>query len=282
MRRLALSILVCILTFTTLPASAEDVLVVMSLRSSGYNEVVESARKTCAVSTRQVFLSETPDMDLARVVRESRAKIVLAVGDKAFQMAAAALPRTPVVAVLTLEGQSGSKNIKSISYLAKPEQYLALMKQINRRKVGVLYSAQMAAYIKRAEKIARNYGIALEKREIQSAQDVPGALSTLVGQIDSLWVLPDSSVVTQGTIEHLFNFASATRTPAVVFSKNYLKNGAAVALEPERTSMGIQAGQHICDTLDVPTQKSTTANAGQIYSIQSNHSILNALGIPPL
>lgn len=282
MRRLLLSILAYALTFSVLPAAAEDVLVVMSLRSSGYNEVVESARKTCTVSARHVFLNETPDLDLARVARESRAKIVLAVGDKAFQMATASLPRTPVVAVLTLESQTIGKNVKAISYLAKPDQYLALMKQINRRRVGVVYGAQMSSYIKRADKIARSYGITLEKREVQSAQDVTGALSSLVGQVDALWVLPDSSVVNQGTIEHLFNFTSATRTPAIVFSKNYLKNGAAVALEPERTSMGIQAGQHICETLDIPAQKSAAVNPGQIYSIQSNHTILNALGIPPL
>lgn len=282
MRRIVICILACLLFSSPLPASAEDMLVVMSLRSSGYSEVVESAQKTCSVTSRHVFVNETPDIDLARVVRESRAKVVLAVGDKAFKMATASLPRIPVIAVLTLESQAGGRNVKSISYLAKPEQYLALMKQLNRRKVGVLFGAQMAPYIKRAEKIARSYGITLEKREIQGTQDVPGALSTLVGQVDALWVLPDSSVVTQGTVEHLFNFASATRTPAIVFSKNYLKNGAAVALEPERASMGTQAGYHICEALDVTPKGQGSAPLNPIYSIQSNHTVLNTLGIPPL
>jgi putative ABC transport system substrate-binding protein len=262
-----------------LNAWSEELLAVMSLRSSGYSEVIDSARKTCAVTTREIYLNETPDADLARIVRESRSRAVLALGDKAFQMATLALPRTPVVGVLTLEQQSTGRNVKSISYLARPEQYLSLMKQINRRKVGVVYGVQMAAYIKRAEKVAQSYGIVLEKREIQGPQGVAGALTTLVGQVDALWVLPDSAVVTQETIEHLFNFANATNTPAIVFSKNYLKTGAAVALEPERSSMGAQAGRHVCEVLEIAPKG---GNVTPVYSIQSNHTVLKKLGIAPL
>lgn len=279
MRRTGTFILLCALLLVALNAWAEDLLVVMSLRSSGYREVLDAVRKTCAVSAREIYVNETPDVDLDRLVREGRSRVVLAVGDKAFQMATAALPRTPVVGVLTLEQQAGGRNIKSISYLARPEQYLSLMKQINRRKVGVVYGAQMAAYIKRAEKVAQGYGILLEKREIQGPQGVVAALGTLVGQVDALWVLPDSAVVTQETVEHLFNFASATKTPAIVFSKNYLKSGAAVALEPERSSMGAQAGRHVCEALEVAPKGS---GGTPIYSIQSNHTVLKKLGIAPL
>ncbi len=279
MRRTGIFILICSLTLVAVNAWAEDMLVVMSLRSNGYREVLDSVRKTCSISSREIYINETPDVDLARVVREGRSRVVLAVGDKAFQTATAALPRTPVVGVLTLEQQPSGRNIKSISYLARPEQYLSLMKQINRRKVGVVYGVQMAPYIKRAEKIAQGYGIALEKREIQGPQGVAAALGTLVGQVDALWVLPDSSVVTQETVEHLFNFASATKTPAIVFSKNYLKSGAAVALEPERVSMGAQAGRYVCEALD---ETPKTSNTTPIYSIQSNHMVLKKLGIAPL
>ena len=280
MRRIVMGILVIVLVSMPLAAYAEDLLVVMSLRSSGYSEVVDAARKTCNVSFREIYLNEATDIDLARIVRESRAKVVLAVGDKALRMATASLPRTPVIGVLTLETQPAGRNVKSISYLAKPEKYMALMQQLGRRKVGVVYGGQMAPYIKKAEKIASDYNILLEKRPISGPPEVISALASLVGQVDALWILPDSSVLTQATIEDLFNFAKATNVPAIVFSKNYLKVGAAVALEPERSSMGTQAGTFICETVGVAPKGSLATNSNPMYSIQSNYTVLNKLGIP--
>lgn len=282
MRWVCLFITLCVLCAVSAPAArSEELLVVMSLRSSGYTEVLKSVTSTCSVSLREIYINENPDVDLARMAREVRSRAVLAVGDKAFRMATKALPRMPVVGVLTLEPQSSSRFSKTISYLARPEQYLALMKQINRRKVGVIYGSQMSSYIRKADKVAQGYGIVLEKREVNGPQGVKGALSTLVGEVDALWVLPDSTVVTQDTIEHLFNFASATSTPAIVFSKNYLKNGAAVALEPERSSMGMLAGRYVCEALGVD-QNSGAVLPGQVYSILGNQDVLRQLGLPPL
>lgn len=264
----------------TIAAHAEETLVLLSLRSNSYREVLNSARKACDSTFREVYVNETPEIDIVRLVQETRAKVVLAVGDKAFRIATKSLSRTPVIGVLTLESRSGSKNAMTIPYQAQPEQYLSLMKQMGRRKVGVVYSNQMSSYIARASQLAKNFGITLVKRKVEGPQNVVSALSSLLGNVDALWVLPDSSVVTQETVEVLFAFAGASNIPAIVFSKNYLKTGAAVALEPERSSMGFQAGANICEILEGNKRDSSGRNPSNIYSLQCNMNILHKLGIP--
>lgn len=267
---------------STIAANAEETLVLLSLRSNSYKEVVDSARKACDSSFREVYISESPDIDVVRLVQESRAKVVLAVGDKALRLATNSLSRTPVIGVLTLGTGSRAKNVKTIPYQAQPEQYLSLMKQMGRHKVGVLYGDHMSSYIRKADQLAKNYGITLEKRKVEDPRNVVNALSSLVGIVDGLWVLPDSSVVSQETVEVLFSFTSASNIPAIVFSKNYLKIGAAAVLEPEIASIGLQAGTNICEVLEGNKKISNGRLSGNIYSIQSNPAILKKLGIPPL
>ncbi len=276
LRTLLIILALALAALTALPAQAEEVLVLLSLRSQGYREVVAAARQNCRSSYREIYLSETPEVDLPRLVRETRSKVVLAVGDKAFRLASSALPRTPLVGVLTLEAHAASESMKTISYLAQPEQYFQVMKQLGRRRVGVLYGAQMSAYIRRAESVAGKSGVSLVKREVGGHQELAEALASIRGQVDALWVLPDSAVVAPGTVDMLFRFTSETNIPAVVFSKNYLNAGAAVALEPERTIMGKQAGELLCHSLGI----NHADPAGKSFSLHSNPTILRRLGIP--
>lgn len=277
MRRLIICILAFALASLPCVALAEDVLVLMSLRSKGYREAVDAALHACPdASRREVHISESPEVDVARLVRETRAKVVLAVGDGAFRMATAFLSRTPIVGLLTLEDQAGTHNVRTVSYLAQPEQYLAQMKQMGRRRVGVVYSGIMAPYIRKADRLSKKYGVSLEKREVQGPQDVLGALSSLEGHVDALWVLPDSDVITPMTVEALFRFSSAAGVPTFAFAANYLSLGAAVALEPERAAMGRQAGVFVCEALgDEPAD--AAADSIRLFSVVKNPGVINKL-----
>ena len=51
--------------------------------------------------------------------------------------------------------------------------------------------------IESAEKKVEDAGINLVKYEIDSSKEVPEAMENLIGKIDALWLLPDSTVVTK-------------------------------------------------------------------------------------
>lgn len=119
------------------------------------------------------------------------------------------------------------------------------------------------------------------KRQDGDPQDLLESLASIKGQVDALWVLPDSAVVTAGTVDMLFKFASGTNIPAIVFSKDYLKAGAAVALEPERTMMGKQAGELVCGSLGGNHPEPASDKSSKLFSIQINPVILQRLGIKP-
>lgn len=232
-------------------AHAEELLIVQSLRSKMYTEVVSMAQKMCgSAKKKNISLDEIAEVDVPRIIRETRTKAVLAVGDKAFR-AATGQRRVPVVGVLTLEAETLPPNASTIPYLAEPAKYLAAFRDMGKKSVAIVYDGKLSGYVRRADRAAKPMGITLVKRRIEDPRRVSEALASLQGEkIDALWIIPDTNVVTAGTVDPLMDFALKKAIPAIVFSKTYLKSGATLAIEPDRAAVGKQAGRMVCQAIE--------------------------------
>ncbi|ANA41731.1 hypothetical protein A2G06_16445 (plasmid) [Geobacter anodireducens] len=273
-------LIIVAMAILTISAHAEELLIVQSLRSKMYQEVVTAAHRSCSsAKAKIIILDETAEVDVPRAIRETRAKAVLAIGDKAFR-AAIAQRRVPVVGVLTLETQAFPSNAKTIPYLAAPPKYLSVFKSMGKKRVGVVYDGKLLGYVRQADRIAKSMGITLEKREIPSPVGLPTALASLQGaNVEALWIVPDTNVVTAGTVEPLLKFASANNIPAIVFSKTYLKVGATLAIEPDRTSIGKQAGRMLCQAIEDGIVPEEPTVASSFFSQCGNEELGRRLGI---
>jgi putative tryptophan/tyrosine transport system substrate-binding protein len=228
------------------PAAASEVLVVQGVRSALYEEVVQGFRGACPAQARTLVLADYSDADLARVVREERPHLVVAVGDGALA-ALRKIRKTPVLAVMAL-GVAGQKaasaNLTGVDLLVKPEQYLSLFKRIKARRIGVIHDpARTGGYLKQARAAAAQFGMELVVREVATPRQALAQLETLKGVVDSLWVLPDTTAVTLETLEAYFLFSQGESIPVISFSAAHLKLGALLALEVDRGELGRQAGE---------------------------------------
>lgn len=261
-------------------AFAEELLVVQSLHSKMYSEVVSSAKRTCStVKTKSISLDDVSEADVPRIIRETRAKAVLAVGDKAFH-AAISQRKIPVVGVLTLESETSQSNASTIPYLAEPAKYLMAFRKMGKRNVAIVHDGKLAAYVRKADRVAKSKGINLVKREVKNPKKVLLALESLQNEnIDSIWIIPDTNVVTAGTVVPLMKFALEKNIPAVVFSKNYLPIGATLAIEPDRTAIGKQAGRMVCQAIEDGTTPETTFAASSLFTQCGNEVLGRRFGL---
>jgi putative tryptophan/tyrosine transport system substrate-binding protein len=126
----------------------------------------------------------------------------------------------------------------------KPEQYLTLFKKIRARRVGVVYDpARTGWYVKLARAAAKQQGIELVLREVNDPRQSIAQLASLKGEVDSLWLLPDTTAVSRETLEAYFLFAQQQSVPVVSFTAAHLKLGAVLALEADRVELGKQGGE---------------------------------------
>lgn len=227
-------------------ASASEVLVVQSQRSPMFEDALKGFRSASPAGTRTLVLSDYTDAELARVVREERPRLVLALGDGALT-AVRRIRKTPVIALMALGiplSPGSSDNLTGVDLFVRPEQYLSLFKRIRARRIGVIHDpAKTAWYLKLARAAANQMGLELVVREVSNPRQALAQLDSLKGAVDSLWVLPDTTAVTMETLEAYFLFSQSQSIPVISFSAAHLRLGALLAFDIDRVELGKQAGE---------------------------------------
>ncbi|GFO64774.1 ABC transporter substrate-binding protein [Geomonas paludis] len=278
MRPLTLCILLLVLA-SAAPALASDLLILQSNRSPIYSEALRGFRAAARTGEQPLVLSDYAEVDVQRLVREERPRLVVALGDKALS-ACRKIREVPVVSMLALalSQKSQPDHVGGVTMVAPPERYLELFGQLGVKRVGVLYDPKLSGpYVKRAGADAADYGITLNTEPVRNSRDLQGKLEKLKGEVDLLWLLPDSTVVTTVNMEALLLFSMTEGIPAVTFTSQYLKNGAAASLDIDPHDIGVQAGELALSLLRNGVYHKVPVLDPRKARLQVNESVLRKL-----
>ncbi len=280
MRRFILTILALATLFPSL-AQAYDILILQSRRDPAYEDVLKGLRAEHNASKRLLVLSDYSEVDVVRIVREDRPRLILAVGDTALT-AARKVQQTPVVATMSLgihNRKASQTNLTGIGMFAPPERYISIFKTMKTRRVGVVYNAAKSGwYLRLARQAAEAAGVELVTREVSAPRDTIEKLSSLAGKVDALWMLPDNTAVTRETTEAYFLFGQQQTVPVVAFAANYLGLGAAAVLELDRVAIGRQADAMIAKLLNSENSENSPLRFPNGTKIKTNPNVFKNLG----
>ncbi|QXE85489.1 ABC transporter substrate-binding protein [Geomonas nitrogeniifigens] len=276
------SLYLCILLLSlVLPeaAPATELLILQSSRSLVYAEALRGFRAAARSSEQPLVLSDYAEVDVQRLVREVRPRMVIAVGDKALT-ACRKIREVPVVSMLSLSlsQKPQSDHVGGVTMVAAPGRYLELFAQLGAKRIGVLYDPKVSGlYLKRAAAEADDHNVSLTTEPVRHSRDLQGKLEKLKGEVDLLWLLPDSTVVTTVNMEALLLFSMTQGIPAVTFTGQYLKNGAAASLDIDPYDIGVQTGELALSLLrSGPDQKVPVLDPRRVR-LQVNDSVLRKL-----
>lgn len=94
-----------------------------------------------------------------------------------------------------------------------------------------------------AAHVAREMGLTMAARPIETPREIPAALNHLANQVDVVWGLPDHVVLSPETAKPLLLFSLRNRIPFVGLSTSWAKAGALYALDRDYTDLGAQCGE---------------------------------------
>lgn len=251
--------LICVLVNTGL-ASATDVVILKSSDIAAYNQAISGFK---AALPNDVVLAEYDlqgDLEkgrkLARKVRAADPALVFAVGLKAAKAAQLEIVDIPVVYAMVLDPSKyglNAPNMTGVLMEIPMERQLTLIKSLLPRlkHVGTLYDpSKTATLIEDARRLLKSNGADLVPIQLNSERDVPGALRALLPSIDALWLVPDSTVLTDESLRFILNTALEERVPVVGFSREFARSGALLCLSVNYGDIGRQAGQLTRKILD--------------------------------
>lgn len=264
--------------------AAQKVLILQSVRVAPYEEVVKGLRSVAYDSTKRLVLSDLEGIDVAQAVRNERPDVIVAIGTEAMNRVRR-IKDTPIVHLMVFDPQgalTAGANITGIGMHVGPERQLASAQKIIPRlkRVGTLYNpARSGPLFRKTQAAARSLGIDLVANEVRSSRDVMNLIEHMNGDIEAFLMLPDATVVTSDTVEHLLLFSLNNRIPIITFSDKYVEMGALMALEIDPYDLGKQAGEIVRKILSGTSPANIPRSDPRSAAITINSKIARKLGL---
>ena len=263
------------------PALGYDVLLVQSSSNSAYTDIVRGFRSACGKDSRLMVLSDFGSVDMVRIVREDKPRVIVAVGDEALA-SVKNVRNTPVVAVMTLglRNSAPRSNITGIDVFVEPGTFVDVLQSFKAKRVGIIYnSGKSGSYVGRAAAAARRAGIEVVLREVRKPEDTVFALKEM-DNVEALWMIPDPIAVVKETLTGYFDFSLQRRVPVISFTAAHLRLGAAAAIDIDRRGLGRQAGEMTMKILNGAAPSSLPVEQPESHSVRINPVVLQHLEMP--
>ncbi len=229
--------------------------VIKSQNLSAYNEVVEGFKDECIQDN--ITIKSIYDLKgkmkigrkIVRKIRDEKPDIVLTIGVLATTIAKEELNDIPMIFCMVINHerfQLTGPNITGITTEVAIEEQLNGYQSIldSLQDLGVIYDpSKTGNIVENAETKVKDRGMNLVKYEIKSSKMVSKALENLIGRVDALWLLPDSTVVTKESFGLIKSTTLKNKIPLLCTSDAFVKAGALAAVFSDYVHIGRQATQ---------------------------------------
>lgn len=229
-----------------------EIAILTSSDNAAYQEAIAGFKATGPSGALYTQYDLQGDVELgkklARKIRASDASLVLAVGLKAALAAKVEIVDTPIVYMMILDPlkhQLTASNMTGTMLEVPVDRQLKLIRTFlpYTRRLGTLYDPKKsAAKIKEAEHHAAALGLELKAFTVDSDRDVPSQLRALLGAADALWLLPDSTVLTNESVTFLLQSALGQHVPVIGFSPEFTRLGALMGISVSYGEVGRETG----------------------------------------
>ncbi len=186
---------------------------------------------------------------LVEEVRRKKPALILTLGTKATEAAAASIDDLPIVyGILLNPGPmiTRSRNVTGVLMDIPFDAQFEVLRSIipGARVIGFLYSdPETAAVVMDAEAAALRLGLKVLALPVRSERDIPDQLRKLKGKADVLWMIADGTVYTPRSTEFILQETLKRQIPFVGLSARYVKAGALFAISWDYADMGVQAAE---------------------------------------
>lgn len=241
---------VCFLTPSA--AAATEIAVLQSSDLAAYREAVAGFKATGPNGATYIEYDLQGDMELgkklARKIRASDASLVVAVGLKAALAARLEIIDIPIVYMMILDPgkhQLTAPNMTGTTLDVPMDRQLKILRQFLPavHRLGLLYDPKKnAAKVKDATQQAPTQQFELQHLPVESEKDVPQQLRTLLSANEALFLLPDSTVLTNESIRYILELALERHVPVIGFSSEFTRLGALLSVSVTYQQVGRETG----------------------------------------
>ena len=240
------------------PSHAHEVAILKSANITAYNQAVSGFKSTMPPDTTFIEYDLKGDTHAGRVyagkVRASGAHLVLAVGSKAAIAARLEIFDIPVVYSMVLHPQKydlKAPNLVGVPTKPPIGQQLDLLRTLMPKltRIGYVFDPDKTSPLQNEVVAhARHLGFTFIERRVHSAEQVPAALRELLPKVEALWLISDSTVLTEESFSFLLREAFDQHVPIIGFDPEFTRRGALISFWIDSSDIGRQAA-HVAKSI---------------------------------
>ena len=257
---MGLVVLLGLCTLCVSESSAMDIAILRSSDIEAYREAIAGLKATGPMGAIYTEYDVQGDLELgkklARKLRASNASLVVAVGLKAALAAKVEIVDVPIVYMMILDPlkhQLTADNMTGTLLEVPVDRQLKIMRTFlpTLHQLGTLYDpAKTSARVNDAMRQAANSDFQLKGLSVESEKDVPQQLRALLSDVEALWLMPDSTVLTNESVRFILESALARRIPVIGFSPEFTRLGALLSMSINYGDVGRETGSLVKRILD--------------------------------
>ena len=229
-----------------------DIAILQSSDIEAYREAIAGLKATGPSGAVYTEYDVQGDLELgkkiARKLRASNASLVVAVGLKAALAAKLEIVDVPIVYMMILDPlkhQLTGANMTGTLLEVPIDRQLKIMRRFlpTLHRIGTLYDPdKTSSRMKDAMRQAATSDFKLKGLPVESEKDVPQQLRNLLSDVDALWLMPDSTVLTNESVRFILESALANQIPVIGFSPEFTRLGALLSLSVNYGDVGRETG----------------------------------------
>lgn len=255
------------------PSGAADVVIVGDTQFRPVSDIIQSMQRVLH-SHVSTYTPRQVEGRLKGVVRDENAKIVVALGKDALEIADD-LPETmPVVyGMLITPPKTRRQNITGV-YMETPiDEYLTIIIRNfpEIQKIGVIYGHETEQLVKSAES---HYFKSVRAKNSYEFVNALGGLN-----IDALLLLPDRNLLSPSAVEAVYLYSFRKKIPILGISEKHVKEGSLLALVFDTENMGRQLGEMVNAVFSAGNADSISQSPPRRFNLYINTATAHKMNI---
>ncbi|MGH7216482.1 MAG: ABC transporter substrate-binding protein [Nitrospiraceae bacterium] len=234
-------------------SAAMDIAILQSSDIAAYREAIAGLKATGPIGATYTEYDAQGDLELGKkLARKLRASnntsLVVAVGLKAALAAKTEIVDVPIVYMMILDPlkhQLTAANMAGTLLEVPVDRQLKIMRTFlpSLHQLGALYDpAKTSSRVKDAVQQATNSNFQLKGIPVESDKELPQKLRRLLSDVEALWLIPDSTVLTNESLRFILESALERQIPVIGFSPEFTRLGALLSMSVNYGDVGRETG----------------------------------------
>ncbi|MCP4689892.1 MAG: hypothetical protein GY859_17710 [Desulfobacterales bacterium] len=224
--------------------AGRPVVVVECLKRPPYHQTVTEFVEFCNGDVVRLFVADMEESEAMELIKEYDPRLIFAVGWDAL-VKVGGVEKTPVLYAHTLHPEEivGQRpNFTGVGAIISPGRQLSTLKATlpGLERAGLLYTSRTAPMAKEARMAAARAGVKLIALEVKKQSNIALLLEEMREEIEVLWLLPDTDLLTDDVIEYIFLYSSKNKKAIFAISDKYVEMGAFLAVDVDAKDLGEQ------------------------------------------